>query len=364
MAADKFTIEFDVTGMGPAMREINQLASQLSSMGAGTVSRGLAELGLEAAEVVPWVSAVTVGLAAMAAAAKMAANDLQRAAQQQGQMAATGTETAMMRLLGRAGGFDATGAGRSFLSGARSGPMGTLGALSLGVPLAPNNITGRFDEAQIFLQAMDRASSMSARSAGSGELQLARLGRDDLAFLLPVWKDIRREVEGAAQAQAQAYSPEALARGIKFNAQLAILQGHFQALATTLGTMLIPYIDLWVRALGSVASALTGISQWTEKNLPQALNVATGGLSGALKGLWDAFHPGGQKAAMDANTAAVRDNTYAVKDLQRGVFGGGARARGAIPGAFQGGISYDGHSAIRDVYGHHAARLGAYAIGL
>jgi hypothetical protein len=100
------------------------------------------------------------------------------------------------------------------------------------------------------------------------------------------------------------------------------------------------------------------MQRWTQ----QIASPFMFGAAAFLKALSYVFRPFGTQdkhSSMDANTQAIKENTMAIRNQTEGIFGGGIRARTAIPGAMGFGNGFWLQKNYRFLYG----RLGTFAVG-
>lgn len=81
---------------------------------------------------------------------------------------------------------------------------------------------------------------------------------------------------------------------------------------------------------------------------------------GIMRSLWEAMYKNAAGPGSNAHTNALNQLTDELRKTREGIFGGGRRARTAIPAGF--GIGWGGF--LPDAMRSHTVRLGAYAISM
>lgn len=227
-----------------------------------------------------------------------------------GVLGSSNETTSSLSLLGSAIGVsDIRGAAEALHRATISGGLGTATAARYGLEIRPNEIGGATDRGMMLIRALEGLRETRRTRGDSAALADARnLDLDDWIGLVRIQDELFEKIKAQAIAQAEMYTPERIAAATAFNTEMAILASSFESLKLTL-TPVVAYLNSWVQAITKIIRfATTG--EWTN-------GPAQRTLPDAMKSL---------QSAVQENTSTLRQTA--------GMWGGGARFRGAIPAAF------------------------------
>lgn len=307
-----------------------------------------------------------ISFATATAKAAEAANDFARAFMSTG---ATGPEAARLSTLGGALGISNQQMGAMASSFARALASDPALAAIHGIsnPLG-NTPFGKLDQAQLLLQAMRLIRTLPADQA----IRFARqyglesmLGARNLsgATMVRLGRD--------AQTQSRVFNPQFLQQAQEFATATSRLG---EALTNLLASVSGPMLQDMMKFFNGLADVLNQAAEWFAGHQgfvklyydfwhslagimmdplnPSSYTSAMRKLQEDTRNLTDP-----KKMGQEEHTRAVRENTDTLKEqiaAMKGVFGGGARARGAYPMA--GGMQWN-NPAIRE-----SIQLGAFAL--
>jgi hypothetical protein len=344
MADEKLTLDLEVKGYGEAISRLGTLAGALEGLGGLTGGGGIGSIGsglLAASRLgghVAAIGVVTTALAALAAAARGAAATLGSFGRLQLTTGGTSAEAALATVLaGSLGISDVHGLAARARAGIASG-LGAAQAAQLGI--GPQLDIGRpVNNLKILLALMKDVYDTFQTDPGRALLRARNYGMEELVELGTLSKrEFAMALEEAKEIE-RTYTPERIAKAREFNREMERLGRNFDRIKVNVGSRVIPPLNMLMEDPLLPFKAL----------LPFGLNNAFFPKGGA----------GSQDQAVKDNTAAQNKNTRAIEQMM-GVFGGGPRARGAIPAAFGPGNGYRLNDAIRA----HTIRLGAYSVSL
>lgn len=336
MPDEKLTLELETRGYAEAIQRMGALSGAIGALGAGG-SFAAAGGGLAAASrlgaFVTATAIATTGLAALAGAAKSAAESFRDFGRLRDTLGSSGGETAMLRAIGGALGVgDIRGLASRVRSGIGSG-LGAAQAARIGIGPQLDLGGSAVNEGRILLKVLEdiRKSAtrdealVKARNFGAEELVEAH------AISERLWQQILRDAKEAERL----YSPEHVERGRELAITMDRISQRWGRISDGFKMVLLPVVD---KVLGLFTR------------------------SGGAGGLFDPVH----RQTTDASTEATQANTKATNRLAdelrqtNGLFGGGARTRSAIPRAYGPGGGFE----VSRVMRAHAIRLGAYAVSL
>jgi hypothetical protein len=280
------------------------------------------------------IDAVLRAFDKLAHAATEVAGHLAGFSQVRNALGSSGGTTALLGLLGGTLGVDMAAVAMRSLEATRSGLGAAAGARA---GLAPQFDIGTFADrgrrVEILLEEMVRINKSQGAGAARAFAQQAGIGE---AFdYLQISKATLDALRARAKIEEEMYSPERIRLAYEYNAKLALVHSQWSKFVASLGGAFLPRVnkilDFW--------------------NQPVAHPLFPN--SGDDPGR--STQPA--RAAMNAQTEATKQNTMELRRLQ-GVYGGGARARSAIPAAFGPGYGFF----IQDNLRAHTIKLGAYAI--
>lgn len=177
-----------------------------------------------------------------------------------------------------------------------------------------------------------------------------------------------------AVIQASVFSPDFMKNSAEFSAALSRMQTSF---STFLSAGIRPFLPAMTVLFDNITELMQKMTSWILDHQNQfqgaamilkgmfegAFGVVEGDRMKQMAAITDLMQgyklmrtpSDSQTAAMEALTAAINANTEVIKN---GVYGGGERARGAVPGKMFGG--WKGQNA--EIWGHKVATLGAFAM--
>lgn len=317
----------------------------------------------------PQVQAAVVAVTAMATAAIMAAKNLNELSK--GLLLMGGNKGNVLGL-GSAAGVSASGMaglGRSWNEKALHPGMGAYFAQTIGAK--PQNFFGDQDSSKFAKKILDDFFNSADRRA----TQLAREfdGLDQFQTLRQAGASTREFAKAMGEVQTSIATPTTSKEAAKFGVNLNLLQAAFQNLITALGSGFIPMLNRVLPVITSIINAIAWligklaiIPQYFGLMIDQVFNVLSYGFRRLFGNNGEADKKkmeettedfrrlfGMKNDATERNTQALNENTAS---LHQGVFGGGPRARGAMPAGYQNNPSFATQYAMR------TASLGAFAL--
>lgn len=303
------------------------IGQQFASL-AGIGARGyfqlqaVAELGTMLGRVNPLLLGSVGALTALTAAAIGAA---QRLNQIGAGMAQTGGTAGQIGALG--GIFGALGLDQAGVAGVArqlreqvaAGGLGTAAGAALGLRPQPIGVGTPPNEARMLLDAIGALRRMSDSQA--------RLTAERLPALAPFLslrfasEEQMIRIRQMAEQMDRLATPEALGRAMEFNLQMQQLRMTFDQLVVRLGGSFLPVLNVILAHANMLAGQVAALG-------------------------------GRGETPMEANTRALDANTQQIEVMNKGIYGGGRRARRAIPG----GIG----DALDARFRQEAAVLGAF----
>jgi hypothetical protein len=253
--------------------------------------------------------------------------------------------TSAARILGQALGIgDIAGLGASLQAATLTG-LGPSIAGRYGIPYRPLELGGAVDRGEVIMKVVEglrQTARTRGMGAAIGEARTLGGGAENLLpFTLLEDRDMANLRE-FARLNSEMYSGERLAEVTRFNLALAEFDQTVLSLKTVVLGDAVPAIQALTVALHHLPAAL-----------PPPFNTFARMYLNRAKG-----------AELGANTEALNRNTAALETYGPGTFGGGARFRSAIPGAFGvGGPAVHGEVLDRYLRGG-TLQFGAYSIGL
>ena len=338
-------VERDVAGPGAGERfgEFGNVVQQFASL-SGIGARGffqlqaVTELGAMLGRVNPALLGATAAIGVLASAATGAAQRLNVLGAGMAQTGGSGGQIGALGSLFGALGMDAggvAGVARQLREQVPAGGLGAAAGSALGLGFRPVGVGTPPNEARMLLDAIHGLRAMSPEQA--------RLTAERLPSLAPFLQlrdalpETIERLESMASEMDRLASPEARASAMEFNLQMQQLKLTFDELVVGVGSKVLPSINLFLESLQGT------MKDWTWN----PFSAEFWRLGGDEKGRGSK----GGKSAQDANTEAMERNTQAIEIFNKGIYGGGRRARRAIPGGI--GDALD-ERARRD------ARLGAF----
>lgn len=205
---------------------------------------------------------------------------------------------------------DIRGAAEALHRASLSG-LGQITASRYGLPYRPFEIGEATDRSAMLIQAIE---GLRATASGPGGFRTAladarNLGIEDWIGAVHLTGEQFKRFKEIAQETSTLLSPDKIANATMFNAEMDLLNKQFTDLTTTLGNMVIPSLTAFLKGTNDFLRGMRGEQP------------AGSGLNGS----------------MDALRQSVDQNTSQLQKMQ-GFWGGGARARGAIPGGYPLGV--------------------------
>jgi hypothetical protein len=344
MRIEKLLSELGTKEIDRVLRELKailQAVERLGGAGAGGAGRSaVADLwkGLpNLAKVGVVAGGAVLALRKLGEAASRAADQFVNFSRLKNALGSSGGTTAFLQLLGGTLGVDMAALAMRSLEATRSG-LGAAAAARAG--LSPQFELGtavdRGRRIEILLEEMKRIAQTQGERAALGFARQA--GIEEAFDFVKLQKETLATMRQQARLEAQMFSPERLRQAYAYNAQLATFNRQWERLVATIGTGVLPIANFLLKVAGAIFTPVV-----------KGTYDFSGGRSGQ-----DAA-----RAAQNANTEAVRQLALEIRRLQ-GVYGGGARARSAIPAAFGPGFGFF----LQDNLRAHTVKLGAYALAM
>lgn len=342
--ADKFQIEIDISGVDRATRGLGALATAAGGVlggGGGGGAAGVGGLmarsgmGMGLLKMLPMIGKVIAGLGALALAAHRAADMMTEFSKMRNSLGSSTAQTAFLRNVGGALGVDMGAMAMRAQSASQSG-MGAAAAARAGLSPA-FDIGTAVDRGSRLEQLLEHGRKLAEQNEKAALAFFRNLDIEEAFDYTKLQKDTLEMMRKEAELSKQMYSPERINAAYAYNAQLGRIQRKWEMFTTGLGH----------RMMNNFSKVL----DWLEKPAPDP------GMMGL--GLRGAGAAGSAKSAQAANTAALNANTMEIRRLQ-GLYGGGSRARSAIPAAFGPGFGFFLQDALRA----NTMKLGAYSISM
>lgn len=271
----------------------------------------------------------------MADAAQDAAKSLSEFRASMFQSGGTAGETAQLKGIGTLTGSDGADMARALANHLSQGGQASGFGASAGI-----HDFGTFDRTDKATNLLKMADYIRAIKSDEEAIRVARVeGVEPLLKLRDVAENVYQDFKKAEQMAASVRTPQDIRNAADLNAEMARFGMEADTLGTRLKESLIPGIqDLYsigANALHAINDEATKLGKWWQDMMGVPAN-----------------HRDGQTDHADAtreNTAALRENARALKD---GTYGGGQRARNAVPAAWGGSNAHNWSGAT--------ARLGAF----
>ena len=349
MPLESVGLEFEIRGLSATVQAIQQIGRLVGNLQPiGTAASAATQLYAFQSIVGAVVSAVQ--------SLRSAVQSLMELVQQATQLGGSPDSASRAIAIGLLGGFDPATLARGIRERVSAGGIGSALGAQMGLPFAPLGFGIQIEEGQ-YLNRTLRYLVDLMRQGPAGMAQARMIGAEipQAGQLLGIARAIAnmsesQRIEAFANLNEQS---RRLTEALDANApQAAILAGHFA--------------DLRIELLGLSTAAITFVN-WLIDHMAELTGLiglfspGGAGLGGVPNALREWF--AGHKTALDRNTEALQGTTAALNQsmLPEGTFGGGPRARGAIPGAFTGpGMG----TYLNDAFLQDANRLGAYTPGL
>lgn len=406
---DKLIIELDLQNYSAVMQQLGNVASVIGTLGGGGGRAGSGggsggggggrapanfltrlgqaigstrfSMGPNGLQIMPLISSlvkvfgpygaiVTGAIAAGTALFEMAKHAAEAATAFAKIGFATGgnrVESAALAGIGNALGIDAGGMARGLNSSLTSGGMGVAAGAQLGVQ-------GNFnpfhqDDARTLLKAAEGLRKLNDQGKRGEAIWAAT--QLHISELLPVmdlsnkqWELMRQDMQQTAALN----TPEMTQNATDFMAALGRVGEAFKDLVVSVfGPMLPAFTDAlndmatWIRGFVSdmqIASNQLGAIGYTFKAYWDGLIGDQDKMAEDMKKASDLWNTPANLNPMKDQTQATKDNTEALKQAtKQGTFGGGERARGAVPKGWM-GASPQSQAALQA----HALALGAFTL--
>jgi hypothetical protein len=305
---------------------------------------------IEGATVLSVIALAATALRGFVGAIHAAAEALSEFGHARERLGGTTGETALLKALGGVAGVsDIAGAGRRLHESTLSG-MGTAAAAQLGLPIRPLEIGSATDEAQLLIKALEGLSRVYKSDPAAARALIRNLHMEEWIDVIRLWDEVGERMKRNAEATAGAFSETNTDNATRFKAAMNEVGLAWQNLTTMLSAYFIPKITEMMHILSLIIQHPFAFA---------ATSAAFGPL--AAIHMLEAKELAERSAkAQHENIRALNQNTETVRDLANGLFGGGRRARTAIPGGFGPGAG----AYLSEVLHSHAVRLGAYSVSL
>lgn len=302
------------------------------------VGQALKLLGPEFASLSGPIAALVTPVVALTGAANAAAAALTEFRASMITSGGTAMETAQLKGLGAAAGVsDMASLSRQLSDKIKNDGPSSAAAHNAGVYDYGNAMSGPTDKAKNLLKVidyiMDKNTSLAEAQRTARQLDLeAFLPLRDLS------EQMKQNFKDTEALAAASNTPELQRQTAEYNAALGRLGIAFDTFKLKLGSRFLPIMtqlaDAAANALDRLSRLFDQLSEWWDKQMgvPHKQQKA-------------------QEDALKDHTAAMREHAQA---LRAGVYGGGERARGAMPSAW-------GGSNARNWTGQTAA-LGAFSL--
>ena len=341
MADEKLTLDLEVRGVAAAMQSLGAVSSAVAGIGAGGGISGIGGGLAAATRLGAFTSALgvaAVAVSALAVATKGAAEALANFGRLQTGLGATTAETALLRVIGGALGIsDIRGmAGR--MQTALSSGLGAAMAARLGV--GPQVELGQgINLGQIAVRVIEDIRAARTQEEALGRARIA--GVEELA---EVWSMTRHEYEQMreeARELSRSFTPQRIREAREFNQELDRFSRNIERIKIGAASAVLPGANRFLedlRAESQGGDRLKNRTDWLQENARAAK---------------------AQNHSLEKNTDAANRLADELRQTN-GIFGGGGRARAAIPAQFGPGGGFALSKALRS----HAVRLGAHAISM
>ena len=214
------------------------------------------------------------------------------------------------------------------------------------------------DKAKNLEKMIDHIVNIPHTMAGNAEAaRFARVtGLESAMKLRDISKETYENLKKVGMANAAAHSESAIKGAAEFNAEMSMLSTNFDTLVTTLGGSFLPVFTDAIAMFNDILPVITSFVNRFKPLIDLLMMATPEGFLAAIHRAIVAFQKitGGntdENAARDRHTEAMNAHASA---LRSGTFGGGERARGAVPSAW-GGMNAKNWSG-------EAAKLGAFNI--
>jgi hypothetical protein len=210
-----------------------------------------------------------------------------------------------------------------------SGPRAQAAAQRIGLALPGHRLSGEVNEARGLAQALELLRVTGRLRGAEEQLREAReLGLEAHLDELRVSERVWRARQGTAAVQGDIMERNAQ-QFRDLDAESARAAAAMDALKTSIGGLVAPQVEYGKRL---TADFLTGAAYVVDK-----LKPPESAWEKSLRAMEE--KQGGAEAATKENTEALRAST---RMIEEGIFGGGERARGAIPSALRGRLVAEG----------------------
>lgn len=193
------------------------------------------------------------------------------------------------------------------------------------------------DKAKNLQKAIDYM--LDPRTSDVQALRFARVeGLEAFVKMRGISADTLQNLDAAAALNDRAHSPQDMKNAAEFNAQLAIASTNFDTITTSLGSSFIPLFTDAIALFNDFAPGINSTIIALKPLIDLLLSVTPAGMLATLHKEIEAMRKmmdGGndKKQAEQEHTEALKEHAAALKN---GTYGGGNRARGALPAAWGG----------------------------
>lgn len=344
MADEKLTLELQLKGYAEAISRLGSVGDAVGALGTGNlggIGAGVAAAGrLGAFNTALGVAVAAIG--GLALATKSAADALHSFGRLRDTLGSSTGEAAILRVFGSALGISDMGGLADRVNTALGSGHGAAMAAEIGIgreqdigPNAVNRGENLIRVMQHIRAATDAEEALSrARRAGAVELvEIFHMERDEY----------QKRIKDAKELAAT-MTPGRIRQAREFNYELDRLGRSFE--------------NLKIRALTPVIAGLNEFLEHPFFNFFAGIGGAAGrGIGGAIGNRLSPEKKG--ETALDENTAQMKKLEEVLRQTN-GIWGGGGRARSAIPKAFGPGAGPYVAKQMRA----GAIRLGAYSVSM
>jgi len=287
----------------------------------------------------PEIAVAAAGVKLLWEAAQAAAESLISFRQAMYTSGGTASETGRLKALGAATGVQDTAGLSRTLSDALKTSEGAAAGQRAGIRDYGGNLSGPVDKATNLLKLMDFIGDKN-KTTDEEAIRIARaLHVEELLIYRDVSDTMKQRIKIAAMENQLAHTSGAANAAADLNAEMGILQLKLDTLAVEAGPALIHFATSVIDELLTLGEVLG----WLTKPIIALIDLSEKlSVSGLFKQFLDIFDSGSKNTqdhrdAVERNTDALNSNTAAA--LRNGTYGGGERARGAVPSSWGGANS-------------------------
>ena len=288
----------------------------------------------ELAELANPIGIAIAGVTAMAAAASSAAASLTSFKESMITSGGSAAEVGRLSVYGSAAGVNNMAeiarqlADRLATNPAAAGFGASAGVHDLGGAYSP------LDKAKNLQKMIDHILDPNI-----SEQQAARFARvEQLEMFLKlrgISAETRANLDAVGRLNSLTHGTTATKQAAEFNAEIAMLETNFDTISTSLGSAMLPTMTSAVKLFNQLAPGINSTVIALEPLVKLLMMTTPFGAMAAISDLIERINKSMDNkphtAAMDRHTAAMDAHGAALKN---GTFGGGERARGALPAAW------------------------------